>query len=759
MKSNNFTKRLFAFLVLACMLLTTMVGCGSQDAGSGSAAGTEQENAPKVESAADLDTAKIGVQIGTTGDIVASEKEETGATIERFQKGADAIQALKTGKLDCVVIDEQPAKAFVKNTPGLKILDEEFVKEDYAICAAKGNTELIDEVNAALKTLRENGTLDQIVANYIGDDTKGTCPYESPADVKRDNGTLIVATNAEFEPYEFMSNGKIVGIDMEMAQAIADIMGRELKIDNIQFDAIITSVSTGKADLGIAGMTVTEDRLKNIDFSDSYTTSKQVIIVRDEAVQETVKIDSIDDLDTAKIGVQIGTTGDIYASDKEETGATIERFQKGADAVQALKTDKINCVVIDEQPAKSFVANTPGLKILDEEFVTEDYAICAAKGNTELLTKVNAALKTLKENGTLDQIVANYIGDDTKGTCPYESPADVKRDNGTLIVATNAEFEPYEFMSDGKIVGIDMEMAQAIADILGMDLKIENIQFDAIITSVSSGKADLGIAGMTVTEDRLKNIDFSDPYTTSKQVVIVKSDESASTGLSFKEKLYQNFIEENRWQYITRGLMTTIIIAFFALVIGLVLGFLIAIIRSACDMTGKAKVINWICKAYLTIIRGTPSMIQLLIIYYVIFASTSIDKVLVACVAFGLNSSAYIAEIVRSGIMSIDQGQMEAGRSLGFNFRQTMCYIILPQAFKNVLPALGNEFIVLLKETSISGYIGISDLTRGGDYIRSRTYEAFIPLVAVAIIYLILVMALSAAVGALERRLRNNEQR
>ncbi|MGN1030183.1 MAG: ABC transporter substrate-binding protein/permease, partial [Butyricicoccaceae bacterium] len=512
-------------------------------------------------------------------------------------------------------------------------------------------------------------------------------------------------------------------------------------------------------DLGIAGMTVTEDRLKNIDFSDPYTTSRQVVIVQDDSVA-TTKVENIDDLDTAKIGVQIGTTGDIYATDKEETGATIERYQKGADAVQALKTDKIDCVVIDEQPAKSFVASTPGLKILDEEFVTEEYAICAAKGNTELLDQVNAALATLKENGTMDQIVANYIGDDTKGTCPYESPADVKRDNGTLVVATNAEFEPYEYMQDGEIVGIDMEMAQAIADILGKELKIENIQFDSIITSVSSGKADLGIAGMTVTEDRLKNIDFSDPYTTSKQVVIVKDNSaSGSTKLTFKEKLYQNFIEENRWQYITRGLLTTIEIAFFALIIGLLLGFLIAIARSACDMTGKAKLLNWILKAYLTVIRGTPSMIQLLIIYYVIFASTNIDKVLVACVAFGLNSSAYIAEIVRSGIMSIDNGQMEAGRSLGFNYTQTMYHIILPQAFKNVLPALGNEFIVLLKETSISGYIGIADLTRGGDFIRSRTYEALIPLLAVAIIYLILVMVLSAGVGALERRLRNNEQR
>ena len=174
------------------------------------------------------------------------------------------------------------------------------------------------------------------------------------------------------------------------------------------------------------------------------------------------------------------------------------------------------------------------------------------------------------------------------------------------------------------------------------------------------------------------------------------------------------------------------------------------------DKTGKLKLLNLLLKAYLTIIRGTPAMIQLLIIYYVIFASSDISKVLVAIIAFGLNSSAYIAEIVRSGIMSIDEGQFEAGRSLGFSYSQTMTNFILPQAIKNVLPALGNEFIVLIKETSISGYIGIMDLTRGGDLIRSRTYDAFLPLIAVALVYLVIVVVLTSLLSKLEKRLKND---
>lgn len=224
-----------------------------------------------------------------------------------------------------------------------------------------------------------------------------------------------------------------------------------------------------------------------------------------------------------------------------------------------------------------------------------------------------------------------------------------------------------------------------------------------------------------------------------------------------KARFILNFITDDRWKYIWNGLIVTLKITFVAVIIGIVLGFLVAIIRSTHDKTGKLKILNFLCTIYLTVIRGTPVVVQLLITYFVIFGSVDINKVLVAILAFGINSGAYVAEIFRSGIMSIDSGQFEAGRSLGFNYAQTMIYIVMPQAFKNVLPALGNEFIVLLKETSVSGYIALQDLTKGGDIIRSRTYDAFMPLMAVALIYLVMVMIFTKLVNMLERRLRNSD--
>lgn len=207
----------------------------------------------------------------------------------------------------------------------------------------------------------------------------------------------------------------------------------------------------------------------------------------------------------------------------------------------------------------------------------------------------------------------------------------------------------------------------------------------------------------------------------------------------------------------TDGLIVTLQITLCAVIVGIVFGFLVGMVRATHDRTGKMKILNAICQIYLTVIRGTPVVVQLMLIYYGIFASATVNKVAVAVMAFGINSGAYVAEIFRSGIMSIDNGQFEAGRSLGFNYRQTMIYIVMPQAFKNVLPALGNEFISLLKETSVSGYIALQDLTKGGDIIRSRTYDAFMPLIAVALIYLIVVLIFSKLVSLLERRLRNSD--
>jgi len=263
-------KKVFAAFCAAAMVLTA-AGCSG-----GNQASSEPVEVTSVEDLAELN---IGVQIGTTGDSAATEAVNEDSQVNRFNKGADAIQALKNGKVDCVVIDSLPAQKFVEANDDLKIVDGIFETEEYAICMKKGNTELRDSFNEALAELKEEGTLDEIQSNYIGDEI-GEHPYESPADVDRSNGTLTMATNAEFEPWEYKEGDEIVGIDADIAQAICDKLVYELKIEDMAFEAILTSVDTGKADFGAAGMTVTPEREESGEFTDTYAEATQVVIVR-----------------------------------------------------------------------------------------------------------------------------------------------------------------------------------------------------------------------------------------------------------------------------------------------------------------------------------------------------------------------------------------------------------------------------------------------------------------------------------------------
>lgn len=221
------------------------------------------------------------------------------------------------------------------------------------------------------------------------------------------------------------------------------------------------------------------------------------------------------------------------------------------------------------------------------------------------------------------------------------------------------------------------------------------------------------------------------------------------------DSFYQSVIYDNRYKFILEGLFNTLIISFFAVLIGIIIGIIIALIRNNYERNGKMKFGNFIAKSYVNIIRGTPVILQLMIIYYIIFESVDINIVLVGIIAFGLNSSAYVSEIIRAGINSISYGQMEAGYSLGLKYSQVMRLIVLPQAIKNILPALGNEFITLIKETSVGAYIGIIELTKASDIIASRTYDYFFPLFIIAIIYLVMTLGLSKMVNIMERRLNN----
>ncbi len=289
------TIRSIVTLALAFAMIFGMTACGNGGSAASSAAGSSAagssaagssaagSSASGIKGPADLKNKKIGVQTGTTGDLFVSDDKELGdVKVERFSKGAEAVLALSQGKLDAVVIDNEPAKAFIKSVPGLKILDTEYVAEDYAIAIKKDRADgLRDKINEALKEIKADGTLDKIVGYYIYEDESKRGERYKKSDAAPTNGKIVMGTNAEFPPYEFIEGNEIIGIDADMMQAIADKLGMELKIENMEFDSIIGAIQSGKVDVGVAGMTVTEDRKKNVDFSDTYYTGRQVIIVKE----------------------------------------------------------------------------------------------------------------------------------------------------------------------------------------------------------------------------------------------------------------------------------------------------------------------------------------------------------------------------------------------------------------------------------------------------------------------------------------------
>lgn len=439
-----------------------------------------------------------------------------------------------------------------------------------------------------------------------------------------------------------------------------------------------------------------------------------------------------------------------------------------------------------------------GIQKIGNKFSTELTIEQAQKLVDENLSQLPNPVSTgAKYVFETSKVVVNEVSYGTEKnavlSCTYSAPA-----IGKIITENLSDYleEAYSYYDSNRISGvktnatkIKLFITEAIKeDLLSAPILTGNVELeifeiskgkfqlylsDEIVNTVFGGIIDAqnAIKSATSLEYKGETVDITNQNTLRtgiKDCISLKNYDSKKPDTSvpiekvwnsFKYDFYRNFIEMQRWQYITRGLATTISITFLAVLLGIVIGFIVAIIRCINQKTKKLSFLSALCKIYLSIMRGTPVMVQLLIIYFVVLLPMGVDKFFAAVLCFGLNSGAYVSEIIRGGIMSIDEGQTEAGRSLGFTYMQTMIYIIIPQAFKAVLPSLANEFIALLKESSVAFYIGVADLTLGGIKIRSITYSNYMPLIAVAIVYLVVVLGLSKCVSILERRLSKGDKR
>jgi len=468
---------------------------------------------------------------------------------------------------------------------------------------------------------------------------------------------------------------------------------------------------------------------------------------------------SADDIRDKRIGVLVGSVYDLHAT-ANYPAAKIHQYQNVSDLLVALDTDKVDVVFFDQASVPEMLQKNPALAILATNLFTIPIAAGFNREDGPLRQQFNTFLKEIRASGVFADMVRRWMETGIMDM-PAISPAST---SGTLRVGVvNDLGMPFGLMHNGELVGFDIELASRFAAAIGREFVPVPLQFGSLIASVSTRKIDLITASMFVTEERLKQIDFSDPYCESGASLVARRDHLAATHPGFTpasrsaaseratilgrvaDGFYHNIILEKRYRLILDGLGLTILISLCAALLGTAIGAAICYLRMSPRRSFAA-----VGRGYIWLLRGTPVLVLLMIIYYIVFASVSINPAVAAVIAFGLNFGAYVSEMFRTAIESIDRGQWEAGIAGGFTPFQTFRHIILPQALTRLLPVYKGEFISLVKMTSIVGYIAVQDLTKASDIIRSRTFDAFFPLIMAAVLYLAIAWLLTRALDAIE---------
>ena len=466
------------------------------------------------------------------------------------------------------------------------------------------------------------------------------------------------------------------------------------------------------------------------------------------------KLASPSDLNEKRIGVLLGSVHDAFAS-KKYPKATVLQYKSLSDIVLAVKSGKIDAALYDMDSVLEILRANTELGLLGDSLFSVSVGTGFNSDNESLREKFNVFLRQIKENGVYGDMVERWM---KKGDSHMPEIAGSKT-NGELVVGVVSDIGfPFTVVKDNKLIGFDIELSERFAAHLGKELKLADMEFGSLVAAVSTNKIDMIASSMIITEERKKQIIFSDIYyemgtgafALNKNIAANDPATAKKGKFPFLAKIVRSFesniILEKRYLLILSGLKTTVIISVLATILGTLLGGLVCYMRMS-----RRLVLNLPAKIYISILRGTPVLVFLMLIFYVVFASVNIDPVLVAVIAFGMNFAAYVAEIYRTGIEGVDKGQTEAGIAMGFTKFKTMLFIVLPQTVRRILPVYKGEFISMVKATSIVGYIAVQDLTKASDIIRSRTFDAFFPLVMVAVLYFLITWFLMLSMDYVER--------
>ncbi len=701
------------------------------------------KSAKSVRSYTDFAGKDIGVIIGS---LTYNTTEKIGGIPHEYADSAAPTEDVRLGRM----------AGFMHALSAARVMANELGDDTFEVVAVpkevfkvqiggfSSDQDIIDRFNAFLAVSEADGTLADMRERWLGDelDLDASLPE---IENTGENGILKVATCSESVPYVFIgADGELSGFSIELALRFGACEGKQVEFTNMDFSATIPYVASKKADIGLANMGITEERKESVLFSDPFCDEQHGILVLKESGEAAVASNAAisrtyKDFVGQKVGVKTGSVWDAITQEYLE--AQPIGYSDMASGIEDIRKGRLEGFTTDLSAVRVFVA-IEGNEDLECVEIPKDifYApMGAISTNQELIDRFNLFLAEIKADGTLDDMQNRWLETvpDLDTTMP-EIP--LTGANGTLKVATTTSALPFVYSgADGELMGYSIELVKRFAAHECMDIKYAEMEFGGMIPYIISGKADLAIADISITEERKKSVLFTDSvYDDQGGIIALKqggSEQQQQVGFMewLKTGIERNLIKDNRWKMIVDGLGVTVIISLMAQLGGTILGGFVCFV-----MMRKNKAVRLMATLYCRLINGTPMVVLLMITYYIIFGQSEISNVLVAIVAFTLVGGASISQILKGAIDTVDPVEIEAARSLGFSNVRAFMTVTLPQAVRRALPGYTNGFVELVKATAIVGYIAIQDLTRAGDIIRSRTYDAYFPLLFVAVIYLIL---------------------
>ena len=733
-----------AALLVLLLMLGILSLCGAACAGEAITSKEQLNREGKV----------VATGIGSAAVLIV-EQELPNAELVVYLGSTDGYEAVAQGKIDAYIYDRRQMELAIKSgRTGVHLLDEDMegtVSVAAGISPVSQISGLEEKINAFIAEIKKNGTLDDMFRRWVEESNETMPDIAMPADPEIH---LAVGTSGVVPPFSYYIGTKLSGYDIEMAYRFAAWLNADVTFKVYDYDAIIAAAASGDVDVIMADLNVTPERAEALTFSDPFFVESVAIMVKGDPEPKTSgAVPSLDQLNGKRCAVLTGTiSGEVAQSVLPDI--ELDYYNSAADCLTATRTRKVEFFVGDEPVIRYMMIGTDDLQIAGN-FDSSSLAAVFAKTDAgrALCERYSAFVDKLWADGTMGEIDSIWFSadKDKKTVLDYENLPDV---NGTLYMAVDTAIPPFAYVKDNQIVGYDVDIAARFCEANGYRLKVVPMDFGGMLPAVQKGKCDFAACCITVTEERAQSVLFSSATYHSGTVAVVRRDvavggasaDGAQSGIA--ASFYKTFIREDRWQLFLSGVYTTLLITLLSILFGTLVGFGVFLL-----CRNGNPVANVVTRFSMWLVQGMPMVVLLMILYYIVFGSVPIGGVAVAVIGFTLTFGSAVFGLLKMGVGTVDRGQYEAAYALGYSNRRTFFRIILPQALPHVLPAYRGEVVGLIKATSIVGYIAVQDLTKMGDIVRSRTYEAFFPLIAVTIIYFILEGLVKLLVGSMTTHL------